>query len=446
MRSTEHPPHDNKPRMNRRGFLGGALTALAGAAAGTERPINAARLAEPEEPAVKEYRTLGRTGFKVSDVGFGSGELTEPALLEAILDAGVNYIDTAEGYLRGGSERTIGEVLKNRDRKKVFISTKLGLRANVTKEQIIERANKCLERMQTGYVDCMMMHMPSNREALNNPAYHEAFQELKSQGKVRYRGLSNHGPQWNDVPETMEQVTLAAVEDGRFDVMLFVYNFLQRDQGERILSACRDKQVGATLMKTNPVLNYLEMQENLDSAKEAGRNTAGYERILPRLKERYDAAQGFIKEHNLQDFDRIREAAVRFVLSNPNVNTACLTIKNFKDLSFYVGLSGKKVTPAVQKVLALYETAMGGFYCRHACGECEAACPSRVPINTIMRYHHYFNAQGREKTALQKYAALPSGTRVEACTGCAGSCEAACPHGVPIQGMLHLAHRTLTLG
>ena len=447
MRSTEHPPHDCIQRMNRRGFLGGALTALAGAAAGAVRPLRAAPVAGPEEPAVKEFRTLGRTGFKVSDIGFGSGELTEPALLEAILDAGVNYIDTAEGYMRGGVERTIGEALQGRDRSKVFISTKLGLRPDVTKEQIIERANKCLERMNTGYVDCLMMHMPSSREALNHAAYHAAFQELKSQGKVRYRGLSNHGPQWNDVPETMEQVTLAAVEDGRFDVLLFVYNFLQRDQGERILEACRGSEVGATLMKTNPVLNYLEMKENYDSAKEEGRNTAGYERLLPRLKERYEAAQGFIKERGLQDFDQIREAAVRFVLSNPHVNTACLTIKNFNDLAFYVGLSGKKATPAHQRALALYETAMGGFYCRHACGECEAACPARVPINTIMRYHHYFDAQGREKTAMRKYAALQaSGARLEACTGCAGSCEAACRYGVPIQGMLRIAHRTLTLG
>jgi predicted aldo/keto reductase-like oxidoreductase len=198
-------------------------------------------------------------------------------------------------------------------------------------------------------------------------------------------------------------------------------------------------------MKTNPVLNYMEMKENYDTAKEAGRNTRGFERLLPRLKERYDAAQGFIKEHGLQDFDQIREAAVRFVLSNPDVNTACLTIKNFNDLSFYVGLSGETITPAQRKALALYETSMGGFYCRHACGECESACPSRVPINSIMRYFHYFNAQGREKTAMLKYAALPAEARVDACAGCSGSCEGACPHGVPIQGMLGLAHRTLTL-
>ncbi len=437
--------HMQSRRLSRRGFIRGTLTALTGAGlTGIPSLAKSVPGLETSSPKIKEYRMLGRTGFKVSDVGFGSGELNEPALLEAILDAGVNYIDTAESYLRGGSERTIGGVIQKRDRKKVFISTKLGIRNNTTKQQIIEKANKCLERLKTEYVDCLMMHMPSSREALNHTGYHEAFIELKSQGKVRFRGLSNHGPQWGDVPETMELVATSAAADGRFDVMLFVYNFLQKEQGQRILDACQEHKVGATLMKTNPVLNYLEMKGNRDNAEAAGQNTAGMDRILPRLKERYDAAQDFIREHGLQDFNQIREAAVQFVLSNSQINTACLTIKNFDDLEFYVGLSGKKITAAQQKTLALYEAGMGQFYCRHACGICEAKCPSRVPVNTIMRYHHYFRAQGREKSAMLKYAALP-GSQANVCGDCSGHCEQACPYGVPIQGQLWLAHQTLTL-
>jgi predicted aldo/keto reductase-like oxidoreductase len=61
-----------------------------------------------------------------------------------------------------------------------------------------------------------------------------------------------------------------------------------------------------------------------------------------------------------------------------------------------------------------------------------------------MRYNHYFMAQGREREAMLKYAAIP-GTKAEACGECPGYCEAACPYNVPIQGMLILAHDQLSL-
>ena len=431
--------------INRRRFLGGSLAALAGSGlAGAGKVFAKEEL--PAKPKIKSFRTLGRTGFKVSDVGFGSGELAEGALLEAILDSGVNYIDTAESYGRGRSERIIGSVIKKRDRKSVFVTTKMGVRNSDTKQTVIDRANKCLERLQMDYVDCLMMHMPSTRQSLNSPAYHEAFAELKAQGKVRFSGLSNHGPQWNEVPETMEQVCLAAVEDGRFDVMLFVYNFLQRDMGKNILSAAAQKGVGTTLMKTNPVLNYMEIKEEIDAAAEAGTEPpARAVNLLERLKDRAERAQPFRDRYGLDTLEKMKRAAIKFVLDNRDVNTACPTIKNFSDLELYVGLSGQTFDLEDKKALALYEGFYGDLYCRHACGLCEASCPHNVPVNSIMRYHHYFRAQGREKTAMVKYAALERSNAAR-CAGCSAPCEGACPHSLPVRDLLSLAHRTLVLG
>ncbi|MDH5385777.1 MAG: hypothetical protein OEY18_13830, partial [Candidatus Aminicenantes bacterium] len=71
-------------------------------------------------------------------------------------------------------------------------------------------------------------------------------------------------------------------------------------------------------------------------------------------------------------------------------------------------------------------------------------CPQGVPVNTIMRYNHYFVAQGREKEAMEKYNKIP-GTKADMCSTCSGYCEGACPHNVPIQGMLLLAHEQLSL-
>lgn len=440
----EHRRIDSR-RLNRRRFLGGSLAALAGTGlVGTGKAFAGEPL--PEKPKIKEFRLLGRTGFKVSDVGFGSGELADGALLEAILDSGVNYIDTAESYSRGRSERVIGSVVKKRDRKSVFITTKMGIREQDSKQTVIDRANKCIERLQVDYIDCLMMHMPSTRESLNNSAYHDAFSELKTQGKVRFSGLSNHGPQWGEVPETMEQVCTAAVEDGRFDVMLFVYNFLQRDMGENILKAAAQKGVGTTLMKTNPVLNYMEIKDEIDAAVDAGSEPpARAVRLQERLKDRADRSQPFRDRYGLDTPEKVKRAAIKFVLDNRHVNTACPTIKNFSDLELYVGLSGQRFDLADRKTLALYEGFYGDLYCRHACGVCENACPNNVPVNSIMRYYHYFRAQGREKTAMVKYAALRD-CDAGRCFECSAPCERVCPYSLPVRDLLGLAHRTLVLG
>lgn len=434
--------------MSRRGFIGGSMALLAGAGLQTPAQLmGAPHSSEANEIKIQKFRTLGRTGFKVSDIGFGTGELADSALLEAILDSGVNYLDCAESYGRGRAERIIGTVLKKRagERKKIFVTTKLGLRKNDTKQTIMDRAHKCLERLQTEYIDCLMTHAPATVERLKNVAFFAAIDELKSQGKVRFCGVSNHGPQWNDVPETMEKVLVAAAHDGRFDVMLFVYNFLQKDQGEKVLQACREKNVGATLMKTNPVLNYFEMKENAEKLETEGKKVPEYlTKMLKRLKARSDAAEAFKTKYHLTSYDAVRDAAIRFVLSNPNVSCACPTIKNFDDLEFYVGLSGKRFSSVEKRALQAYKMLMEPFYCRHACGECEASCPAQVPVNTIMRYHHYFAAQRREKSAMQKYALLPT-AKADACTRCSGYCEQACPFGVPIQGLLAIAHEALTL-
>jgi aryl-alcohol dehydrogenase-like predicted oxidoreductase len=432
--------------LSRRRFIGSSAAALAGAGLSARKKLfGSDSPAGENEVKIKEYRTLGRTGFKVSDISFGAGELTEPALLEAILDAGINYIDTAEGYGRGRSERMIGNVIKNRDRKKIFVSTKLGLRGDLTKEAIKGRALKCLERLQTDYVDCLMIHMPSKVEHLNTAGYHAAFEELKAEGRVRFRGLSNHGAQWGDVPETMEKVHLAAAEDGRFDVALLVYNFLQKDESERILKAYKQKNIGATLMKTNPVLNYMEMKEQADKMQEEGRDVSErMQNLLGRLKGRADATEAFQKQYGLKGFDEVRSAAMKFVLNNPDVSCVCPTIKNFSDLEFYGNLSGARFDLKAERTLAAYRALYGDLYCRHGCDRCESSCPHNVPVNTIMRYNHYFRAQGREKSAMVKYAALPQ-NKADTCSMCSGYCESSCPYGVPIQGLLVLADRNLTL-
>jgi predicted aldo/keto reductase-like oxidoreductase len=166
--------------------------------------------------------------------------------------------------------------------------------------------------------------------------------------------------------------------------------------------------------------------------------------IIPKLKVKADKADSFIKKYDLKNPGEIRAAAIKFVLQNPNVHTVTCSCRSFDDVENFVKLSGCALTVAEEEKLSAYVEGCAQFYCRHACGICESKCPQRVPVNTIMRYNHYFEAQGREKYALQKYAALP-GAKADRCFGCSGDCEAACPYGVPIHGLLGMAHERLTM-
>jgi ferredoxin len=113
-------------------------------------------------------------------------------------------------------------------------------------------------------------------------------------------------------------------------------------------------------------------------------------------------------------------------------------------LENFISLSGTRLEDMEKKKLAAYKEGCGPLYCRHACGICESVCPNRVPVNTIMRYNHYFEAQGKEKYAMKCYAKM-SAPKADLCAQCQGYCESACPYGVSIQGLLTLAHRTLSL-
>ncbi|MFC1564398.1 aldo/keto reductase [candidate division KSB1 bacterium] len=450
-----------KEKLNRRNFI---KTSFAAGAVGTGIFNTESMKIEPvrqsEDIKIKDYRILGRTGFRISDISFGAGSLTEPALIDRALKMGVNYIDTGEHYMNGQSETAVGRALKNHDRRSIFLTTKLNINVIVrdapqTKEQIKTRFMNCLERLQTDYVDCLMMHMTPKLTEITHEGFHEAYRELKSEGKVRFFGLSNHGREHSmagPTEDSMENVILSAADDGRFDVALFVYNFLQKEQGEKILRKCREKNMGTTLMKMNPVNFYkssLETGERIEQMKKEGRELPEfYEKIYPKLLKEYENrlndAESFKEKYGLAADDEIGDAAIKFCLSNLDVHAVCPTPTNFDELNSFIALSGQTLTEPEGSMLLDYENMFGRYYCRHACGLCHSACPHEVPVNTIMRYNHYFDAQGREKHAMRHYANLRT-QNAQNCRDCTGHCEKMCPYGVPVQSLLIYAHNNLSL-
>jgi predicted aldo/keto reductase-like oxidoreductase len=436
-------------RSNRRDFLrtsmlGGMASAFF-AKTGFASPLQDETPKKPHKsPKVKEYRTLGRTGWKISDIS--SGAPRDEGVLRYLLDSGVNYIDTAESYGGGNNEKMIAEVMKDRNRKDVFITSKLQIKEDKSKEQFIERSRKCLERLKTDYIDCMMIHSCKEAATLATEGFHEAMDELKREGRIRFIGVSNHGTVYgDDIPESMESILLAAAADGRFDVMLLTYNFLNEQKGRNVLAECGKKNIGTTIMKSNPVGKYYSFKARLEAMEEkSGERYEYFKKLVERAKSKAELSEEFIKKYGLENPDEISNAATRYVLSNENVSTICLAIETFEDASRFLQLSGTKLSSRDQGMLRDYERCFGDLYCRHSCGLCEPSCPHGVPVNTIMRYNHYFEAQSREKEAMQKYASLPT-ARADRCMNCAGYCESSCPYGVPAKGLLCMSHERLTL-
>ena len=178
--------------ISRRNFVRPGGATLAGGiaisatpnSAAASRPSNLFGRTANQTPHIQTYRTLGRTGWQVSDIGMGTGPLREPTLVRAAFDKGINYFDTAESYGNGASERAIGEALPHIGRENVFIATKAVFRGGETEEEVLDRIRASLDRLQTNYVDAFSMHHTPTVEFLDHPGYHAAIERLKAEGQV----------------------------------------------------------------------------------------------------------------------------------------------------------------------------------------------------------------------------------------------------------------------
>jgi len=448
---------DARSSLSRRAFLkvGGAVaagSALSGVSAADE-------LDAPDAPEAKitRHRTLGRTGFEASDISLG-GAANDSNVVRYAYDSGINYFDTAESYSNGDAERRIGDAMQHMDRKKIFITTKLEIKDEDTEETVLERFGKCQERMKTEYVDSLFMHSVEQATLLEHEGYHAAVKRLKADGRLRHAGVSCHGPRGQEGKDSMEKVLVTAVEDGRFDLMLLSYNFLNKAEAEKVLAAAKKNKVGTTAMKVAPANLEIEPfdPENpseeyagyLKSLEERGMSredaVARIQRYLKREEEGLAKARPFIDKHGFTTNDELRTASIQWVLHNPDMHTVCVGMKDFDDIKKFVPLSGTSMDRATADFLRDYEVAMGSRYCRHGCVECGPACPHDLPVSTIMRYSYYFHAQGREKHAIERYAALGE-HNASMCLLCDAPCTGACPHRVNVQAHLLKAHSLLRL-
>ncbi len=428
--------------LNRRKFLRNSSLGFLGAGI-----MNKNKLAEPspqsdnERPRIREYRTLGRTGFRVSEIGFGYPQ--NPGLIRAAIESGINYFDTGRFY--GSSESDLGEAIRDVDRESLFITTKLYTGNLGSKEDVLNKLNASFENLKTDYLDCLILQGVESVATVRHPGFHAAFEQLQKEGKVRYRGISCHGSYYpGDQQDTMEDILLSAVNDGRFDLMLLVYNFLFSEQGERVLRACKDKNIATTIMKTNPVRSYYSFDEYRQQYESSNQEIPeALKTMIEKFEVYYNDAMAYLDANGITDHDeQLRDVATKFVLSNKDVDCCLIGFKSFTGLEKHLAISGQSLDPLTLNNLEVFRKALGSMICRIGCSLCESHCPHHIAVSTILRYHYYFTLKGQEKYAMIKYMDL-TGNKPDRCIDCEGYCEKACPYGVLARPLLAMAHRDL---
>jgi len=414
---------DDYRKLTRRKVLKGAATVAAGGAAAMAWHTawrnstylflmsDAPRQAAQPDPAwsgsaVHSYRPLGSTGIQMSDISFGGAGIGNPDVVSRAVERGINYFDTSPDYSQTGSEQVIGKALKPH-RDKVFIASKFCTAAGHLPPEtpvadIIAAVEASLQRLQTDYLDVCIIHEVNSLDRLMAPTFHEAFDRLHEQGKVRFLGVSSHTP-------NLEEVMRHAVDSGRFQMLLVAYNFNNWPDLTTIFQDAKQRGVGVVAMKT------------LKGAKASV------------LKDFDDPSRAF------------SQAAFKWVLSNPNVSGLVVSINDFPQIDEYLYASGKPLEDTDLALLERYDALIARDYCRPGCGECLDSCPYGVPVDDIFRYAMYFENYGRTRDARAFYAALPAARNAAQCARCPAPCAAACPFEIPIRDKLTHFHRLLSV-
>jgi uncharacterized protein len=338
-----------------------------------------------------EYRRLGRTGLKVSCLGFGgmglisqnhSSRAEAVKLFEFALDCGINFVDTARGYF--DSESIIGEAIKHR-RQDCILASKTYLRTFKTAYRQLEES---LENFQVQHIDLYQIHhlqYPEELQQVMTPdGAYSALTKAREEGLIKWIGVSSHNP----------KVLFEAVKTGKFDTVQFPFNPVESEFWDKIKDLATKLDLGTIVMKP--------------------------------------FCGGNIKS---------TAAVLRYLLSFPvsTVIPGCTTIEqvqdNVKAAEGYLPLDLKEQEALKEEIKNLPDQ-----FCRR-CRYCITVCPNKVPIPEIFRCEDYLILNATY--ARNSYRELP--LQADSCLEC-GKCEMICPYKLSIRAALKRAHSRLTRG
>lgn len=325
-----------------------------------------------------EYRILGKTGLRISRVGFGGIPIQRIAaaqahdLLRAVADAGINFIDTAKAYTV--SEAYIGAAIEGmRDR--FVLATKSGAK---TRDAMAADIDDSLRKLRTDYIDLYQIHNP-------NPAQFEsvcapggaldALLAARAAGKIGHIGVTAHSAEVFERALTLDWV----------ETIMFPYNIVET-QGASLIARCAERNIGFIAMKP--------------------------------------LAGGALEDATL---------AMRFICANDAVTVVIPGMYAPDEVTQNVAAAAESgpLTAADETRIAEIRRTLGSNFCRR-CNYC-APCTVGIAIPSVFLFEGYLSRYGLEQWARERYATLS--VPASACVGC-GACEPRCPYQLPIREMM----------
>ena len=325
-----------------------------------------------------EYRILGKSGLKISRLGFGGIPIQKidaegtKQLMEKLLAEGVNYIDTARAYTV--SEEYLGHALRG-IRQRFVLATKSMAR---TAEAMTQDIDLSLQKLQTDYIDLYQIHNPNAKDfdAVQAPGGAlEALQEAKAAGKIGHIGVTLHSV----------ELFKKAVELPWVETIMFPYNIVET-QGEELIAKCAEKNIGFICMKP--------------------------------------LAGGTIDD---------AATALRFIAANPNVTVVIPGMAEEKEIEQNIASVSDTapLTEAEQAKIQQIRDFLGTNFCRR-CNYC-APCAAGINIPVVFLIEGYFSRYNLKEWANIRYGNLPK--KASDCIEC-GQCETRCPYNLPIRQMM----------
>ena len=325
-----------------------------------------------------EYRILGKTGLNISRMGFGGIPIQRidaegtKVLMHQLMDAGINFIDTARGYTV--SEEYLGYALEG-IRDKFILATKTMSRDKAGMAKDIEIS---LKNLRTDYIDLYQIHnaTPPQMEQVMAPGGAlEALLEAKAAGKIGHIGVTCHG---------LENFKMALELDW-VETIMFPYNIVET-QGEDLIHKCTEKNIGFIDMKP--------------------------------------LAGGALEDATL---------ALRFICANPDVSVVIPGMADPKELDQNIAACNDTapLSNEEKEKIQQIRSTLGTQFCRR-CNYCQP-CPQGINISGSFLFEGYLSRYGLADWARERYATLS--VTASDCIGC-GACESRCPYNLPIREML----------